>query len=85
MPHSGCQCLAYLPMLHHGKFGSPMSALGQKRTLIERVGMSALCKKRTFRRSLSNDIGPSAADDSLYLHLFGLRHRKLVKRLLKIV
>ena len=27
--------------MHHGKFGPPMSALGQKRTLVERVRMTA--------------------------------------------
>jgi hypothetical protein len=31
------------------KEAAAMSALGQKQTLIERVRMSALCRKQTFR------------------------------------
>ena len=56
----------------------------QKRTLIERVGMSALCQKRV-RRPLNDDVSPSAGDYGLDLRLLGLRHGKLVKCLLEIV
>jgi len=54
LPYHAVGCI-----VHHGKFWLPMSALGQKqtsayvrftprkRTLVERVGMSALCQKRT--------------------------------------
>ena len=48
--------------VRHSKIECRMSALGQKRTLVERVVMSALCQKQTFR---------AAAETLLFDHLVG--------------
>jgi hypothetical protein len=50
-------------MVHHGKFGSPMSALGQKQTSDRRVLISALRPKADIRQ---RDLDPSSSLDAAH-------------------
>src|SRR6516225_9942470 len=42
-------------ILHGSNREPPMSALGQKRTLLRVIGMSALCQKQTFCAAVETD------------------------------
>src|SRR6516162_3412784 len=62
MANSDCQCPLWVKSRHSAQ-GTRCPLYPQKRTLIERVGMSALCQKRTSRirsaRALSPVSSPS--------------------------
>src|ERR1700720_517770 len=64
-------------MVHHGKFGSPMSVKGQKRTCRPEIAMSALPPKADIRRRHRDvSFGPNcdictATNAALFNHLVG--------------